>query len=54
MILLSGIFDGHQLRFTKDLYDILYRFNDVVDLAYVPFNYSLLLNDTVMEVLLLD
>jgi len=54
LILLSGAFDSNQLRFTKDLYDILYAINNVAGLAYVPFNYSRVLNDTAMEVLLLD
>ncbi len=54
LVLLSGVFDSDQLRFTKDLYGILYAMNNVTILAYVPFNYSHVLNDTAMQILLLD
>lgn len=54
LVLLSSVFDSDQLRFTKDLYGILYAMNNVTNLAYVPFNYSRVLNDTAMQVLLLD
>lgn len=52
LVLLSGVFDSDQLRFTKDLYGILYAMNNVTNLAYVPFNYSRVLNDTAMQILL--
>ncbi|MCJ1249249.1 hypothetical protein MMC30_006472 [Trapelia coarctata] len=53
-ILLSGVFDSNQKRFTTDLYAIIYAVNNATDLAYVPFNCSRVVNDTAMEVLMLD
>ena len=53
-ILLSDIFSSNQQRFTKDLYAMIYAASNATDLAYVPFDYSRVMNDTAMEVLILD